>query len=101
MKTTIYCKPTDKGVHSFYLTVGNEDFFLFSQDYRKGVEEYYGKGVRIDESMKYSRAHNDSAITRTMDKIPMYIKYVEREYDIEVFERTKRKSAQYLKARCA
>lgn len=101
MKTSIYCKPTAKGVHSFYLIVGNDEFFLFSQAYRKGVEEYYGKGVRIDESMRYSRAHKDSAITRTMDKIPMYVRYVEREYDIEVFERTKRKNARGLKMRCA
>lgn len=101
MKTSIYCKPTTKGVHSFYLIVGNDEFFLFSQAYRKGVEEYYGRVVRIDESMKYSRAHNDSAIIKTMDKIPMYVKYVEREYEIEVFERTKRRSAQYFKKRCA
>ena len=37
MKTTIYCRPTAKGVHSFYLMVGTEEFFLFSQAYRKGV----------------------------------------------------------------
>lgn len=62
MKIKIYCKPTDKGVHSFYLVMDNDEFFLFSQAYRKGVEEYYGKGVRIDESMKYSRAHNGVSI---------------------------------------
>ncbi len=28
---------------------------LFSQAYRKGVAKYYGRGVRIDESIKYSR----------------------------------------------
>ena len=100
MKTTIYCKPTNKGVHTFYLIVGNEEFFLFSQAYRKGVEEYYGKGVSIDKSMKYSRAHNDVAITRTMDKIPMYVKYIEKEYNIEVFERTKRKKSKPLRERC-
>jgi len=101
MKTTIYCKPTAKGVHSFYLIVGTEEFFLFSQAYRKGVEGYYGRGVRINESMKYSRAHNDSAITRTMDKIPMYVKYIEKEYAIEVLEQTKKRSSQNYRARCA
>jgi len=98
---TIYCKPTAKGIHSFYLMVGTEEFFLFSQAYRKGVEEYYGRGVRIEESVKYSKAHNDSAITRTMDKIPMYVRYVEKEYDIEVFEKTKRKCTQNNRVRCA
>ena len=94
MKATIYCKPTAKGIHSFYLLVGSEEFFLFSQAYRKGVEEYYSRGVRIEESMKYSRAHKDSAITRTMDKIPMYVRYIEKEYAIEVLEQTKKRNVQ-------
>ncbi len=101
MRTMIYCKPTDKGVHSFYLVSGNEEYFLFSQSYRKGVEEYFGKGVCIDDSLKHSRAHFDTAICRTMDKIPMYVKYVEKEYEIEVFERTKRKSTHSYRVRCA
>lgn len=101
MKTTIYCKLTAKGVHSFYLMVGTEEFFLFSQAYRTGVEEYYGRGVCIDESMKYSRAHNDSAITRTMDKIPMYVKYIEKEYAIEVLKQTKKRSSQNYRMCCA
>ena len=101
MQTTIYCKTTNNGVHSFYLLVGNEKFFLSSLVYRKGVENYYGKGVRSDESMKYSRAHNDFAITKTTDKIPMYVKYVEKEYNIEIFERTKRRCAQNNRIRCA
>lgn len=91
MKTEIYCKPTAQGVHSFYLIVGREEYYLFSQPYRKGVEEYYGRGVIIDQAMKYSKAHNDSAITRTMKKIPMYVKYIEKEYDIQVLEKTKKR----------
>lgn len=65
MKTTIYCKPTAKGVHSFCLMIGSDEFYLFTQSYRKDVEEYYGRGVRIDEAIKYSRAHRESAIIRT------------------------------------
>lgn len=101
MKTTVYCKPTSKGVHSFYLLIGSEEFFLFSQAYRKGVEEYYGSGVHFDESMNYSKAHNDSAVIRTMKKIPMYVKYVEKEYAIEVLEQTKKRNSQNYRLRCA
>ncbi|WP_456028916.1 hypothetical protein [Ruminococcus sp.] len=101
MKTTVYCKPTSKGVHSFYLLIGSEEFFLFSQAYRKGVEEYYGRGVHFDESMNYSKAHNDSAVIRTMKKIPMYVKYVEKEYVIEVLEQTKKRNSQNYRLRCA
>ena len=28
MKATIYCKATDKGVHTFYLAQGGEEYFL-------------------------------------------------------------------------
>ena len=100
MKAEIYCKPTAQGVHSFYLMVGREEYYLFSQPYRKGVAEYYGRGVNIDQAMKISKAHNDSAITRTRKKIPMYVKYVEKEFDIHVLEKTK-KRFETKKRRCA
>ena len=100
MKTEIYCKPTEKGIHSFYLVMGSEEFFLFSQAYRKGVDDYYGSGVLLNVAMNYSKAHKDSAITRTMSKIPMYVRYIEKEYDLAVLERTKRSSQNY-RLRCA
>lgn len=100
MRTEIYCKATGKGIHSFYLVIGNEEFFLFSQAYRKGVEQFYCNGVRLDEAFNHSKAHKDSAITRTMNKIPMYIRYIEKEYDLEVLERTKRLN-QHYRQRCA
>lgn len=100
MKTTIYCKPTEKGIHSFYLTIGNEEIFLFSQAYRKSVAEFYGNGVLLDESRDYSKAHNDSAIKRTMDKIPMYVKYIEKENGINVMKKTKRKNTKQS-SKCA
>lgn len=92
MKTMIYCEPTERGVHSFFLVNDGHEYYLFSQDYRKSVQEYYSKGVLLNESMDFSRSHKDSAIVRTMSKIPMYVKYIEKEYGIEIFEQTKKKS---------
>ena len=77
---------------------------MFSQDFRKGVHEYFSKGVRIDEATDFSKSHRDNAIRRTMTKIPMYIKYIEKEYGVEVLERTKRKnrrSSYRFEAMCA
>ena len=55
MKTTmIYCTPTQQGVHSFYLITEYQKYYLFSQNYRKGVLEYFSKGVSLKESMDYS-----------------------------------------------
>jgi hypothetical protein len=104
MKEIIYCEPTDRGVHNFYLLCDEKSYYLFSQDYRKGVQEYFARGVSINESMKFSKAHNDSAITRTMSKIPIYVKYIEKEYAIEVYEqtkKTKRKNFCFRDLKCA
>ena len=78
MKTTIYCKPTAQGIHSFYLLTDAGEYFLFSQNYRKGVQRYFSKGVRLDQARNYAKTNKDTAIIKTMDKLPIYIKYVEK-----------------------
>lgn len=92
MKNMIYCEPTARGVHTFFLIVNGKEYYLFSQNYRKGVHAYYSKGVPLNQAVNYSKTHNDSALIRTMSKLPMYIKYVEKEYGIEILEHTKKKS---------
>ena len=91
MKTTIYCKRTEKGMHNFYLLTGGEEFYLFTQNFRKGVQEYFGQGVSLARACDYSKSRKDSAIIKTMDKIPMFIKYIEKESGILVLEQTKKK----------
>ena len=98
MKTNIYCLTTDKGIQSFYLEAQGETHYLFSQSFRRGVKEYFGQGVHLDAAMDFSRARHDDAIVRTMKKLPSYIKYIEKEYGIEVLRQTARKNA-YSKRR--
>ena len=88
MKPMIYCEATAKGVHSFYLMQDGKEYFLFYQSYRRGVAAYYGRGVRLNEAFDFGRAGHDSAILRTMQKLPAYIKYAEKEYGIEVLNQT-------------
>ena len=95
MRCTIICRPTDTGMHSFYLTTGNASYFLFSQHFRCGVNRYFSDGVRLDEAMDFSRAKGDSAIIRTMEKLPSHIRYIEREYDIRVLDKTIKKAKKY------
>ena len=104
MKTIIFCEITAKGIYTFYLLTNGQRYYLFNQDYRKGVQEYFGKGVLINEAMNYSRSHNDKAVAKTMSKIPMYVKYIEKEYAIEVFKQTKKRNSKnyrYRELRCA
>lgn len=98
MATMIYCRTTRKGTQSFYMIYGKDEYYLFSQAYRKSVKDYYRNGVILNKSMDHSRSHNDMALERTMSKIPMYVKYIEKEYGIAVFEQTKRKNRHYVAA---
>ena len=101
MKTTVFCKVTAKGVHTFYLNDNGANYYLFHQDYRIGVQEYYGKGVTLTEAMNFGRSHHNSAIKKTMQKLPVYVKYVEKEYGIQVLEQTIKKNQKPGKRRAA
>ena len=91
MRAMIYCEISKGGSHSFYLCVNGQDYSLFSQEYRKGVNEYFSKGVSLKDSTNYAKTHKDSTLLKTMTKIPVYIKYIEKEYGIYVFEQTKKR----------
>lgn len=100
MKIRIYCKPTAQGIHSFFLLTDEGEFFLFNQNYRKGVHSYFSKGVRLDEARKFSKSNHDSAVIKTMNKLPVYIKYIEKKYGITVLEQTKKRNhLQYSRER--
>lgn len=94
MMTTVYCVPAAKGVHAFYLKDGEKSFFLFSQNYRKGVQRYFSRGVSVDAATDFSRAHGDSALMRTMSKLPAHIRYVEKEYGIAVLRQTVKRNGE-------
>lgn len=95
MKTKIFCKTTDKGIHTFYLQHNDNNYYLFRQSYRRGVSEYFRGGVTLEEAMNFGRSKNNEAIQKTMQKLPLYIKYAEKEYGIQVLKQTIKKNARF------
>ena len=95
MKTMIYCRSTNKGVHTFYLNADGIEYYLFHQNYRKGVSNYYRNGVSLDYAINFGRSKKDDALMRTMQKLPMYLKYAEKEYGIQVLNQTIKKNKKY------
>ena len=87
----IYCTNSSHGTHTFYLEANGETHYLFSQSYKRGVREYFGKGVHLDAAMDFSRAKKNVAVLHTMQKLPSYIKYVEKAYDLQILRQTSRK----------
>ena len=97
MKHTIYCKTAAKGEQSFYIVANGETHFLFRQNFRRGVKEYFGQGVCLDRAMNFAKAKGNTALMHTMEKLPTYIKYIEREYGLEVLKSTARRNANQRK----
>lgn len=92
MKATIWCEATGKGEHTFYLKADGKRYYLFRQNYRRGVADYYRNGVFLCEAMNFGKTKGDSALVRTMQKLPSYLKYVEKEYGIQVLKQTIKKN---------
>ena len=84
MRNSIYCKVTGKGIHSFYLENKNGKYFLFNQNYSKSAKEFFENGVNLNEAMDFSRSRGDTVLKKTMSKLPMYIRFIEKDCDIEI-----------------
>ncbi len=89
MKTKVYCKTVARGQQAFYLVVDNKEYYLFSQDYRVSVKNYFMSGISIRETGNYSNAPG-MAVRHTLDKLKTYIPYIEKEYGIVVMDKTRK-----------
>ena len=58
------------------------------------MKKYFQNGVCINRALDHARAHGDTAVLCIMDKLPSYIRYVEREYGLKVLRKTIRRSAE-------
>ena len=90
MKAKIYCKTVAKGRQAFYVEVDGKDYFLFEQNYRASNKDFFRKGVTVEELNDYSKT-SSRAVKRTLDKMPTYIKYLEKEFDLAIYDKTKLK----------
>lgn len=103
MTTKVFCEVSRQGVHSLYLLFEGKRYYLFSQHYRKSVQDFFAKPVTLAETLDFSKTHRDEALMRTFSKISIYAQYVEKEQGIEVYEKTKKKRAKgkYMMKECA
>lgn len=61
----------------FYLLVsGKTKLYLFTQAYSKGVYQYFRHGRSENEIRNYKRWGRNPRLDKTIEKLPMYIRYV-------------------------
>ena len=64
---------------NFYLVVGAERLWLFSQEYSQSVYEYFKDGRAIGEFRKNPFWRSNPRLAKTIDRMPSMMRYVKRE----------------------
>jgi len=63
---------------NFYLIAEGKRYYLFTQDYSKGVYEFFQAGRSEAELHKYKLWRKNPRLDKTIEKIPLYTRYVLR-----------------------
>ena len=63
----------------FYYVSGGKRYYLFSQKFSKGVYEFFKNGRSESELYNFSGWRKNPRLGKTIEKIPMYIRYVMKE----------------------
>ncbi len=64
---------------NFYLVTGEKKIYLFSQEYSKGVYHFFQSGRSESELHKYKLWRKNPRLDKTIEKIPMYVRYALKE----------------------
>ena len=90
--TKIYYRAI-KGEHVFYIDTSRNTYYLFTQPKRRGVAKFYRGGVILDRAINHGIGRRDYAIHKTMNKLVQQIEYIEKENNIIILKKTKKKVA--------
>ena len=63
----------------FFLNADAGRFFLFSQNFSKGVYSFFQKGKSEIEIKTFKKWNRNPRLDKTIEKIPLYTKYVRKE----------------------
>lgn len=78
MKKRITITKADEKLH-FYLVTESGCSYLFTQEFSKGVYDYFCRGRSERELHEYKQWNKNPRLDKTIEKIPMYMQYVLRE----------------------
>ena len=91
MDSIISCKVNKMGGHSFFIKHAGKEYYLFSQNYHRGVDSHFSKGISIQNALSVKSAKHDRYVMKTIIKMKPHIKYIEKEYDVKILKNTKEK----------
>lgn len=91
MHSQVYCKCNDRGLLDFYLRTSEQDLFMFSQKNKYGSREFFEKGVSLEKALDMTKSRRNYAILLVMEKLPTYLRFLEKEHNIQLLQKTKSK----------
>ena len=94
---SVFCNVSAGSKHDFYLLINGREYYLFTQAFRRGVSNYFKSGISLKDALDFTKAKGDWALLHTMEKLPLYIKYVESDNGLEVLKMTVRKNSRRSK----
>lgn len=71
---------------NFYLSNQYGTYYLFTQPYTPGVYDYFRSGRSENEIRSFRNWNRNPRLDKTIEKLPMYIRFVMREYVMEDME---------------
>ena len=92
---SIFCEQSKSGRLNFFVSASGEEHYLFSCPYSERAESHFRGGVFLDNAIDCTRAGGDSSILRVMNRLPSHIRYIEREYGLEILRKTKAAGARH------
>lgn len=91
-KAFIYCQNSVAGKLSFYLTTPeNREYYLFTQNFNAIVYRVFQNGITLDQALDFSNSKRHLILQKTMEKLPSYIRFLEKEYNFVVLKQSMKK----------
>ena len=78
MKNKIIVHKSNERLH-FYLISNGKRNYLFTQDFSKGVYQFFKSGRSESELHKYNLWRKNPRLDKTIEKLPLYMRYVLKE----------------------
>lgn len=97
-KAQVFCRfpkrENSEGI-DFYLQFDGETYFLFNQRYRSNIPMFFESGMPLEMALKMPKKKAPVVIKNICEKLPTYIRYIEKEYEIAVLDKTMKKGRVY------
>ena len=73
------------GQLDFYAENNRESYYIFSRKFRVTLYDYFKAGVSMNKLFDFSRTHRNPIVANTIDHMRSFLKYIEKENDIQLF----------------